>query len=69
MNQIPLEVEEGRYPLCEHCNKRLRKTKRIDFVGRTLHFSCINKLRKEQYEKDLSLLYSYLKSKNIELLI
>jgi len=39
--------------LCLLCNKSLRKTKRIDFLGRTHHFSCIEKIRKQKYEKEL----------------
>ena len=53
---------------CIHCNKPLRKTKRVDFVDRKIHFSCIEKLKKEKWEEDLEKLTEYLKSKNIELL-
>ena len=54
---------------CEHGNKSLRKTKRVDFVDRKIHFSCITKLKKEKWDEDLKKLAEYLKSKSIELLI
>jgi hypothetical protein len=38
---------------CIICNKPLRKTKRIDFINRCEHFSCIEKLRKKKYEEEL----------------
>ena len=38
---------------CLYCNRSLRKTKRIDFSGRTHHFSCIERERKEKYETEL----------------
>ena len=54
---------------CEHCSKSLRKTKRIDFIDRKLHFSCIEKLKKQKWDEDFDKLKEYLKTKNIELLI
>ena len=39
--------------ICLSCNKSLRKTKRIDFVGREYHFSCIEKMRRQKYEEEL----------------
>ena len=65
----PLNVVGGRNPLCDHCNKPLRKLKINDSEERKLHLICIKKIKKEKYQSDLMLLYSYLKSKNIELLI
>ena len=53
---------------CVQCGNPLRRCKRIDFVDRKLHFSCIEKLKKEKWEEDLKKLTEYLKSKNIELL-
>jgi hypothetical protein len=53
---------------CEYCDKPLRRCKRIDVEGRTMHFSCIEKLKKERYQQKLQELIDYLKSKNIELI-
>ena len=39
--------------LCLSCNKSLRKTKRIDFVGREYHFICLERMRRQKYEEEL----------------
>lgn len=54
---------------CQHCYKPLRRCKRLDFVGRTIHFSCIEKIKKERYKENLKKLVEILKRKNITLLI
>lgn len=54
--------------LCVHCSKPLRKCKRVDIVGREIHFSCIEKIRKEKWEQDYEDLRLYLKTKGINLL-
>jgi hypothetical protein len=54
--------------LCEHCNKPLRHCKRVDVVDRTIHFSCIKKIKKERYEEALEKLRNYLERKNIRLI-
>jgi hypothetical protein len=38
---------------CLYCNRSLRKTKRIDFIGRKYHFICIENMRKQKYEQEL----------------
>ena len=53
--------------LCEFCNKALRRCKRVDFPNRTIHFACIQKLRKIKWERDLEELRLYLESKNISI--
>jgi hypothetical protein len=55
-------------PICVHCGKVLRKCKRIDIPDREIHFSCIEKLRKEKWEEDYEELRLYLKTKGINLL-
>jgi hypothetical protein len=55
--------------LCVHCGKPLRKCKRVDFVDRTIHFSCIEKIKRQKYQENLMKLIYMLKSKNINLLI
>lgn len=55
-------------PPCVHCGKPLRKCKRVDIVGREIHFSCIEKIRRQKWEDDLELLRLFLASKNVVLL-
>jgi len=40
--------------ICQLCNKKLRKCKRIDIPDRRAHFKCIDKYNKEQYDKELA---------------
>jgi hypothetical protein len=54
---------------CEHCYKPLRRCKRLDFIGRTIHFSCIEKIKKQRFRENLLELVNILKKKNISLLI
>lgn len=54
--------------ICEHCHKPLRRCKRVDIVGRTIHFSCIEKIRKQKWEEDFEKLRAFLASKGIQLL-
>lgn len=53
---------------CLECGKSLRKCKRVDFQDRTMHFSCIEKVKKRQFEEDYQKLSEFLASKNIRLL-
>ena len=55
--------------LCEHCQKPLRRCKTIDVVDRTIHFSCIKKIKKQRYDEALEKLRNYLETKNIILRI
>lgn len=53
---------------CEYCDKPLRRCKRIDVEGRTIHFSCIEKLRKIKWDEDYQKLKDFLLSKGVLLL-
>lgn len=53
---------------CEYCCKSLRRCKRLDFVGRSLHFSCIEKLRKIKWDEDYQQLKDFLISKGVLLI-
>lgn len=55
--------------LCEHCQKPLRRCKRVDIVNRTIHFACIKKIQKQRYDEALERLVKYLKEKNVILVI
>lgn len=50
---------------CIYCNKALRKCKRIDFIGRTYHFTCKESERKIEYQKELNDFVEFFKSRNI----
>jgi hypothetical protein len=52
---------------CVHCGKSLRKCKRVDIVGREIHYYCIEKIRKQKWQDDYELLRLFLASKNIKL--
>lgn len=54
--------------ICEHCHKPLRRCKRVDFIDRTIHFSCMKKRKKIQFEEDYEKLRAFLASKQIHLL-
>lgn len=47
---------------CLWCGKKLRGTKRIDFVGREYHFSCIERMRKKEAEQLLEELLELLRN-------
>jgi len=55
---------------CIYCNKRLRPTKRVDFVNRDYHFSCkeleLKYREKEQYNKFVEWLKERIKN-NLQL--
>jgi hypothetical protein len=53
---------------CDFCFKSLRKCKRVDFSDRTLHFSCIAKIKKIRWEEDYQRLKDFLLSKGVLLL-
>lgn len=53
---------------CVECGKSLRKCKRVDFIDRNIHFSCIEKLRKQKWAEDFKKLKEFLATKNINLL-
>lgn len=53
---------------CVECGKSLRRCKRVDIIGRNIHFSCIEKLRKQKWEEDFEKLKELLASKNLNLL-
>ena len=53
---------------CLECGKSLRKCKRVDFIDRKMHFSCIEKVKKRHFEEDYEKLREFLASKNIQLL-
>lgn len=50
---------------CSYCGKKLRPCKRIDFQGRNEHFSCIEKQRREKYERELHDFLEFFKSHGI----
>ena len=52
---------------CLRCGRSLRKTKRIDFKDREYHFSCIEKEKKDKYEKELKELIQLLSAKMREI--
>lgn len=54
--------------LCLHCNKALRKCKRLDVIDRKMHYSCIAKIKKIQFEEDYEKLRDFLACKGIQLL-
>jgi hypothetical protein len=54
--------------ICEHCHKPLRRCKRVDFIDRKIHFKCIEKIKKIQFEEDYEKLRAFLASKGIQLL-
>jgi hypothetical protein len=39
--------------LCLFCDKKIRRTKRIDFVGREYHFLCIERMKKKKADQEL----------------
>jgi len=51
--------------ICLRCEKKLRPCKRIDFVNREYHFSCINRMNQEKYEKELENFLEFFKSHGI----
>jgi hypothetical protein len=48
--------------LCLFCEKKLRKTRKIDFVGREYHFGCIERMRKKKADQELEELLELIKS-------
>lgn len=54
--------------VCLHCNKALRRCKRFDVIDRKMHYSCIEKIKKIQFEEDYEKLRAFLASKGIQLL-
>lgn len=48
--------------LCLFCKKKLRKTKKIDFVGREYHFGCIESMRKKKADQELEELLELIRS-------
>lgn len=53
---------------CEYCCKSLRRCKRLDFIDRNMHFSCIEKIKKIRYEEAFNRLKEFLNSKGVFLL-
>ena len=53
---------------CDYCCKSLRRCLRVDFQDRTMHFSCIEKIKKIRYEEAFILLKEFLNSKGVFLL-
>jgi hypothetical protein len=53
---------------CDYCCKSLRRCLRVDFQDRTMHFSCIEKIKKIRWEEDYNRLKNFLLSKGVLLL-
>jgi len=48
--------------LCLFCDKKLRKTKRIDFINREYHFNCIERMKKKKADQELEELLELIRS-------
>lgn len=51
--------------ICCFCEKKLRKTKRVDFKGRNFHFKCKDLDNEIKYQNELNIFLEYFKSHNI----
>ena len=50
---------------CVHCGRSLRRCKRIDIVDRKIHYSCIEKIRRQKWKDDYERLRCFLATKNV----
>lgn len=48
--------------ICLYCNKKLKPTKRFDFVNRQYHFKCIDRMNQERYDEELEDFIKFLSS-------
>ncbi len=53
---------------CKYCNRTLRKTKKIDIVGRDYHFKCKDVDIKLVYEKELKEFVEWFKEQGIDVI-